>query len=253
MLRAFTLAYTLAFFTPAAQAQESIFQLPAKPAARINDYAHVISPQALSRLEDRYAKFEAATGHQAFVAIFPDIGGQPVENVATKLLELWGVGDAKKHDGILLVLGIKEHAVRIEVGYGLEDRIPDARASRIIREELFPHLKNTQYATAVFVFVRRLEEIFSTRPQGELPRYDIPNFKISPFWIILLIAIIVLLRSRSRYSRTIDANGVRTRHISWGGGGFSSGGGFGGFGGGFGGFGGGGGGLSGGGGASGSW
>lgn len=245
MLRAIALGCALSFAAPAARAQEDAFQLPPKPAARVNDYAHVLSERALAGLEDRYAKFAATTGHQAFVAIFPDIGGQPVENVATALFKLWGVGDAKKHDGILLVLGLKERAVRIEVGYGLEDRIPDARASRIIREELFPHLKDARYAVAVFVFVRRLEDIFSARPQGALPRYQVTSSGKLPPWAILLFVFAVLvpiLRNLSR-ARTLGSGGVTTRSgfsgIWFGGGGR--------------GFGGGGGGLSGGGGASGRW
>ena len=226
------------------------FTLPEKPAMRVNDYAHVLTPQAQVGLEQKFASFERQTGHQAAVAIFENLGDQPVEDVATRLYEKWRLGSAKGNDGVLLVLGMKEHAVRIEVGYGLEGQLPDALAGRIIHEQMTPHLKEGNVATAVLVFEKDLERIFIQGEHLAPPRrgrYSLKNVVI----VVLLWLFLTLFigRNRTRYARTLGGGTVR--HDTWwvgGGGGWSSGGGSS-----SGGWGGGGGGLSGGGGASGSW
>lgn len=236
-----------AFFTSA-----YAFELPARPQAHVNDYAHVLTAEAARGLEQRFASFEERTHHQAVVAIFASIDENPIEDVATKLFEKWRLGAKKENDGVLLVLAIQEHDIRIEVGYGLEGQLPDALAGQIIQNDMIPSLRQGQTATAILSFEKRLEEIFI---DGTTPVY-----KTTPqrgnrsllFWIIVLLIVILLLKGGSGPNRTINSGGVSRRKSSlpfifWGGGGGGWGGGSGG------GWGGGGGGLSGGGGASGKW
>jgi uncharacterized protein len=231
----------------------SAFTLPEKPTRYVNDYAAVLTPTALQGLENRFSEFERKTKHQAIVAVFPTIDGGSVEDVANKLFEKWGVGSKERNDGILLVLAMAEHDVRIEVGYGLEGSLPDALAGQIIRSDMFPFLRQGQTATAILAFEKRLEELFvegkkisitPSRKQG-LPLY------VLIFIGIILVTIISKMANGTSYTHTLGSGGIYRRRRSspfwWGGGGFGGGSG------GFGGFGGGGGGLSGGGGASGRW
>lgn len=228
------------------------FQLPERPTARVNDYAKVLKAEAVSGLERKFSDFETKSGHQAVVAIFADIGGDPIEEVAARLFEKWRLGSKEKNDGVLLMLAMKEHAVRIEVGYGLEGDLPDALAGRIIREDMTPFLRDGQVATAILVFERRLEQIF-VEHSLKAPKVRSSSGRAGfLFWVVvILIVIFIIKEASSRGGPTIGSDGViRTRRrgtgIFWGGGGWSGGGGGSGWGGG-------GGGLSGGGGASGRW
>lgn len=230
------------------------FTLPEKPRFYVNDYAGALSDSARQGLEQRFSGFEQKTGHQAVVAIFPTIEDSPVDDVATKLFEKWRLGAREKNDGVLLVLAIKERAVRIEVGYGLEGQLPDALAGRIIQNDMVPHLRQNQVATAILSFETRLEQIFvdgATPPQAAKGKSTRLPFS-ALFIIILLIIFFFRMMGGGGYSHTIGGRGIfrpRRRTVFLGG----FGGGWGGGGWGGGGFGGGGGGLSGGGGASGSW
>jgi len=69
-----------------------------------------------------------------FMAIFPSLEGDSVEDVAVRLEEQWKVGRKGLSNGILLVVFLKERKLRIEVGYGLEPVITDAVAASIIRD-----------------------------------------------------------------------------------------------------------------------
>ncbi len=254
MRPSFWLLALIAFVPHGVQAQTA---LPDRPHHHVNDYAQALAGNALAGLEQKFAAFEAKTGHQAAVAIFADLGGAPVDDFANKLFTKWRLGRDKQNDGILLVLGLREHALRIEVGYGLEGQLPDALAGRIIREEMVPFLKQGQVATAVLVFEKRLEDIFV---DGKNLAAAPPRAQKNPIRDIL-IALIVMIFLYSiffpkRNGRSIGAGGVYGRSNWWwwlGGGGGGWGGGSGGGWGGGGDWGGGGGGMSGGGGASGSW
>jgi uncharacterized protein len=68
------------------------------------------------------------------------------------LAEEWGGGDRDRDDGVVYVLGIKDHKMRLEVGYGLEDKIPD-NAARALIDETRPLLRSKHYADAILAVV----------------------------------------------------------------------------------------------------
>lgn len=235
------------------------FQYPEKPLGYVSDYAGVLSPEANRKLQFKFAELYRQTKVQAGVAIFRSLDGEPVEEVATKLFQKWGLGDKKQNTGILLVLSIEDRAMRIEVGYGVEAYIPDALAGRILNDDLAPFLKQGQYSTAILVYQNRLQEILSkvdlTKSPPVQKRGPTRTFVLFFIFIILFIFIEILSIFRRRRGRTLSSHGSYW-NSPWGGSGWGSSGWGGGWGGGFGGGGGGfsgGGGLSGGGGASGRW
>ena len=90
-----------------------------KPTGYVSDFAHLLDPPTRAALDQRLAQYDQTTGHQIAVAIFPGLGGASIDAFAVRLEEAWKVGKRGKDNGVLLVIGIKERQVRIEVGYGL--------------------------------------------------------------------------------------------------------------------------------------
>src|SRR5262249_27424453 len=107
------------------------FELPAKPAARVNDYAGVLSADAERTTGERLAAYERETSNQIVVAAIPSLGGAAIEDVAVRTFERWGLGQKGTNNGVLLLIAVGDHRARIEVGYGLEDRLTDALSRRI--------------------------------------------------------------------------------------------------------------------------
>jgi uncharacterized protein len=114
--------------------------------AHVMDQAHVLAPQDAQHLDDTLSAYERKTGHQLAVWIVPSLGGQSIEELSLHAAEQWRLGDQKRSDGLLVVVAVQDHAMRIEVGYGLEGAIPDVIASRVIREQLTPHFQNNDFA-----------------------------------------------------------------------------------------------------------
>lgn len=235
------------------------------PTGYVTDLAGVIDSSTKQRLEALCAEVERKTGAQIAVVTVRSLDGQTKETYSVDLFKHLGVGH-KDDRGVLLLLAPQERQYRIEVGYGLELIINDAKAGDIGRE-MVPLLRSGDYNGAVSLAVSRLAAIIAAdrgvtldNAPPQQPREQ-PVNKSWPWWLPLLVIFVVFLIFRSA-ARSVTGRRRRPGFWwlgpwgGWGGMGGGWGGGFGGSSGGFsggGGFGGFGGGMSGGGGAGGSW
>jgi uncharacterized protein len=117
--------------------------VPAKPnpPTRVNDFAHVMTPDQVATLEQKLVAFNDSTTSDIVVVTVPTIGDASIEDYALKILRSWGVGDKKNNNGIVILAAIQERKVYIAVGYGLEGAIPDVTAKAIIDNEIVPNFK----------------------------------------------------------------------------------------------------------------
>ncbi len=105
------------FFSFSLHAQK-ILPRPVPPKL-VNDAAHVLSPEQQAILERKLVALDDSTSNQIAIVTIPTLDGYPIEDYAVKLFRDWGIGNAKSRNGILILVALKEHQVRIEVGYGL--------------------------------------------------------------------------------------------------------------------------------------
>jgi uncharacterized protein len=235
------------------------FTVPDKPAARVNDYTGTLDGASKSSIEGRLAAFEQESSTQIVVAVVPSLDGEAIEDVTIRVFERWGLGQKGRNNGVLLLIAMSDRKARIEVGYGLEDRLTDALSRRILEERLFPAFRSGKYGAGILATCDGIIAATKGAYTGIARKRKKPP--ILP--LIVPIAIIILFILMANRGGGLSGRGRRRTFrggpFYWGGGGlgglggggWSSGGGGGG-GGGFGGFSGGGG-MSGGGGASGSW
>ncbi|HEV8615210.1 MAG TPA: TPM domain-containing protein [Methylomirabilota bacterium] len=224
--------------------------IPPAPSARVNDYAGVLKPDEVRRLETRLAEREQATGAQMVVAIFPSLDGESVEDVGIRLAERWRIGQKSLDNGVILLVFLRERRVRMEIGYGLEPVLPDAVAGQIIRDHITPRFREGKYAAGIeaavgAVFERIGPPDASGKPTARPTQRGGPDM---PAWIFLPLVIVASLlygmfarKNRRRNGYTADRGGWSAPVFfpgsggGWSGGGGGGGGGFSGGGGGFGG------------------
>jgi uncharacterized protein len=241
------------------------------PQGYVTDLAGVIDPTTRAKLEALATEVEQKTGAQIAVVTVKSLDGQSKEDYAADLYKSLGVGSKKSNRGVLLLVAPNERQYRIEVGYGLEPVINDARAGDVGRA-MVPYLKSGDYNQAILTGTTGIAQYIAADKGVQLTglpasRQQQPESNTS-WWLPLLIpvGIFLVVRWLSRRGRGGPGSGTRSggSALPWimmgsgmgrggwgGGGGFGgSSGGWGGGGGGFGGFGGG---MSGGGGAGGSW
>jgi uncharacterized protein len=237
--------------------------IPAAPSTFVTDGAGLLGAGTVARLERRLAEHERQTGQQVVVWIGnPALAGD-VESWAARAFAAWGIGRKGKGDGVALFVLPSARKARIEVGYGLEAYLTDARAARILREQVTPRLAQGQNDAAIEAGVGAVLQAVAPAAAGAPPPPREPahtedrgrgSSAAEFLWLLIPLAFLLFGARRTHVGTAAGllytlASSSRP-HQRWGGGGGFGGGGFGGGGGG--GFSGGGG-RSGGGGATGSW
>ncbi len=119
--------------------------LPDNPRQYVNDYAGLLSRQEITSLNEMLRAYEDSTSNQFVVAIFANAQGYPVEEFSIRLAEKWKVGQKDRENGLIMAIFLEERAVRIEVGYGLEDVIPDAVAFEVAQRVIPPYFREEKY------------------------------------------------------------------------------------------------------------
>jgi uncharacterized protein len=130
-------ALALALLTVLAAAAPS----PPAPTRWVEDDAGFLSPPARRAIDARLEAYEHATGHQVVVWIGKTIEGAALDDWAVRTFAAWQVGRKGFDDGIVIFVLADDRKIDIEVGYGLEDKVPDAVAARIIREVMAPLMR----------------------------------------------------------------------------------------------------------------
>ncbi len=228
---------------------------------RVVDQANVMTPESRADVEAKSKDLEDKSGIQLVVATVKSMQGSDIETYGNQLFRFWKLGEAKKNNGVLLLVAPAEHKVRIEVGYGLEGTLTDALCSVIISSAMVPRFKANDYSGGIERGVDAIISVLTTdaaewhrKVKGRSDEPSTVFNELFPILFFLLMIFIVwyLMRHADGPPSGRGGRGGRGPPIfipyggSWGSSGWGGGGGGGG---GFSG----GGGSSGGGGASGSW
>ncbi len=222
-------------------------QIPPRPATNLYvfDFAGLVTEADKGEMQEIARVLEEKTKAQLVVVTVDDLAQRELEDYSLTLFRDWGIGDARLNNGLLILvnkeslINNQRGRIRIEVGYGLEGAINDARAGAILDNYALPAFETGEYSegikdTFMAVSAEVAQEYGLDLDSAELTGLGeyAGGEGILPgaVMLALLILIIVLLTARRRIGRT-----YRSRPFFGPFGGFGGGSGGGGFGGGFGG------------------
>jgi uncharacterized protein len=152
---------------------------------RVVDDAHILSDGARASLTSALKAHEDATTNQIVVLTVPTLNGGDIESYANNVFHTWKLGQKGKDNGVLVVVVPNDRKMRIEVGYGLEETLPDGAAGAIIRTWMTPAFKAGNYdkgvQDGVAAVVARLEghEPTGLRPMPAGPTYSRKSIRIN--------------------------------------------------------------------------
>jgi uncharacterized protein len=162
----------------------------------VQDFANVLNESERANLINIGRSIEDQTTAQIAVLTVDTIGERTIEDFANAAFRQYGIGNKKENNGVLLVLSMQERKVRIEVGYGLEGRIPDGKAGRILDEYAIPYLKNQQPNNAIVETYQVLanEVLAEYGKSGEVVSKQTTDEKGIgiPGWLIVIVVIVVV-------------------------------------------------------------
>ncbi len=213
--------WLLTAFVPSAGAEQ-----PTYPAlnGQVVDEAGVLTPQQKAAITRVLA---SDSDNQIVVAIVNDLRGQEGREYGIELARRWQLGQKGKDNGVLMLFAVKERYAGIEVGYGLEEVLPDSLSGRILREKIIPPLrqKNADYGQAALNGAIALQNVLSDGVNRQAEATDPAEDLLSLF--LTLIFVFLVLSGRLRGAGAVGhflGRGSRGGGFRGGGGGFGGGG-----------------------------
>ncbi len=130
-----------------------------QPTGSVTDLAGLLTPQEIASLDQALADYEQRTSNQIVVLTVKSLEGQDIESYSIAVAEAWKAGQKHKDNGVILLIAPNERKVRIEVGYGLEGVLTDAKSAEIIRNILLPHFPSGDYYGGITDAVSAMEAV----------------------------------------------------------------------------------------------
>ena len=149
--------------------------LPEPPTEEIYvaDFAHMMQGEDREKMLAIGGDLDSRFGAQLVVVTVDRLDGEEIESYANRLFRAWGIGDAEKNNGVLLLIAKEDRKFRVEVGYGLEGAITDGYAGEIL-DGMALRFKTEEYSLGTLEAYRKLAkkiygEYGAVPPSGLFP------------------------------------------------------------------------------------
>jgi len=196
-LRALPIALVM-FAVPALA--EKAADLP-KPTDYVSDFAHVLSAETVAKLDRVCTQLDhSAANAQIAVVTVNSLDGADSADWANELETKWKIGKKGSDRGVLILLAVGDHKRRIDVGYGLEGILPDAKLGDIGRE-MVPYLRANDFDSAMLLAVSQVGQTIAAdakvsleEDSGQMPaQAPMPQRVHHGFPLGRLILLVILL------------------------------------------------------------
>ncbi len=157
----------LILFLSAAIGAEPLTSIP-NPRSRdgtwVTDMPGALRAETVARLNSTIGDLERTTGAEMAVVVIGSLDGLSIEEAANKLFDLWGIGKKNKDNGLLLLWSTGDRRIRVEVGYGLEGVLPDAKTGEILDAYVVPKFKSAEFDEGLLAGVDALLKAVRNEP-----------------------------------------------------------------------------------------
>lgn len=147
------------------------FSVPPPPSHFVHDGANILRGGDLGRIENRLMQLNNE-GLQIGVVTMPSLDGESVEDATLRIAEAWGPGQRRQDNGVLIAVFMAERKMRIEVGYGLEGRIPDSTARQIVSDQLRPAFRGGRFGDGI---MNAIDSVAAAATGRSMPRQAVPS------------------------------------------------------------------------------
>ena len=172
----------------------------------MSDYAGVLGSADQRALESELTTIDKTAGYQMVVIVYPRLPDGISASDTTELADRLLVGSSLEDRGLVLFLFVAQKLVRLEVGYGLEALLPDAKAQQIV-DAAAARFAQGDYAGGVHQAVASTREALDNLPalHAKARRIWLPD------WIVMYIDAAKGLAFLAKHAREIP----RQLGISW--------------------------------------
>lgn len=185
----FKFAFVCLLFSVTLWAQEP------RPTGYVVDQAQALRSRHYHLIQQAATSLNKQTGIDFAVLTLASLDDEPIEKKAVTVFETWALGDKDADTGILMLIAPLEKQIRIEVGYGLEGILPDARIGRVIDQAIIPYFKQQQISEGIFngyqAVLNILAEHYSFQVQASVP--SVSRSQVSEPQALLFLPVLLLI------------------------------------------------------------
>lgn len=155
---------------------------PSRSDTFLNDYAKLLTETDAAAVQAMLSDLQAAHGIEAVVVTIDsisdyDTSNTTIEAFATGLFNTWGIGDATKNNGVLLLVAVKDRKVRVELGSGYGSG-PSQEMQAVIDRYVLPKFRNSDYSGGIRLGTQALIAKLTDQPMpetGDIPAASAPS------------------------------------------------------------------------------
>ncbi len=171
--------------------------LPQKPKDQtsVYDKAQMMTEGEGKLLEQKLIRYSDTTSTQIVIITINSLEGNEVGIYATELAHKWGIGQAGKDNGILILASKDDRKVTIRTGYGIESVLTDALSRRVIENVIKPEFRQGNFYDGFDKGTTAIMQIMNGEYKGER-EYTNKKKGSSVFLIVIIFFIIMIILSR---------------------------------------------------------
>jgi uncharacterized protein len=211
------LFFFLTLSTLVVSAQSTALPERPNPPRLVTDFTMTLSGEQQQLLEQKLRNYNDSTSTQIAIVVVKDLGLYEISDYAIALGQKWGIGQKDKDNGLLILWSTGNRKIYIATGYGMEEKVPDAIAKRIVNQLIVPYFREARYYEGLDLATSEIAARLSGTYQAEPIEEEGDGLFFFFLIFVLLIFVFIFLASKSRNNRFNDRNR---------GGGMMSGGGF---------------------------
>ena len=125
---------------------------PEYTSTTVNDFANLLGSPLQARLSERLERLNAETGVEMAIVTLESrqtyAPSRSLEQFSTGLFNAWGIGNASRNDGVLVLILSEDREIRIELGEAYTQDW-DAVAQNVINDAFIPSLLEDDYRTGI--------------------------------------------------------------------------------------------------------
>lgn len=138
----------------------------------VNDFSNVLLKSEADNLDEICYQLDQLTSDEIAIVTVNDTLPDGIDLYAVNLFQSSGIGKAGKDNGVLMLVATGEGRWRIEVGYGLEGILNDAKVGTIGRTNLEPYINAGDYYAGLLHSLARIVENLTADPSRYQEKSD---------------------------------------------------------------------------------
>lgn len=175
---------------------------PMNPPCLVNDFSKIFTDAQRQDLETMLRAYNDSTSTQIFVVTLNDLQGYPASDFAFKLGEQWKIGQKGKNNGAVILIkpkvGNSRGDLYIATGYGLEEKLTDARCGRIMDQYMIPYFRQNDYYNGTKAGIQTMIQFLSGQFKADKKDSEGSNGGEMIVFVFIFIILVIIISNISK-------------------------------------------------------